>query len=517
MASLADSVLLGLATALSLENLLYCMLGVTLGTLLGVLPGIGTLAALALLFPLTFHLDPLPGLIMLAGIYYGTTYGGSTASILLNLPGTPSNAVVCLDGYPMTRQGRAGVALFMTTIASFVGGTVGIVAMMLFAPVIAAYALAFGPAEYFSLMVLGLIAAATISQGQAAKGIGMILFGIALGLVGTDVNTGMQRFTFGTVELADGISLLAVAMGMVGLAEAIASIRTLDRSGTGRQSIRFRSMMPTRDDIRRSWLPMARGSGIGAFFGTLPGTGGMIASFMAYAVEKKVAAEPERFGKGAIEGIMAPETANNAADQTAFIPTMTLGIPGTAPMAILLSVLIIHGISPGPTLITVRPDIFWGLVMSFWLGNIMLLVINIPMIGLWVRLLQIPYHLLYPAILFFIAIGVYSVNYSAFNVGVVICFGAIGYAMRLLELPPAPMILGFVLGPMMEENFRRAALIARGDLTVFLSRPISCTLLVLSLALLVWSATSWRSTRLAAGRVQAAATVRPVIEETRKD
>jgi len=484
---LLDYFIIGMESALSLSNLWYCFLGVLLGTLVGVLPGIGALATIALLLPVTFHLDPTNAIVMLAGVYYGSTYGGSTASILLNLPGTPSSAVACLDGYPMAQNGRAGVALFMTTIASFFGATVGIIILMLFSPVIAEVALKFGAPEYFSMMLLGLVAASTISSGAPIKGIAMVVLGVLIGVIGTDVNSGMARFSFGFPELTDGISLVAIAMGLFGIAEVIASVNRIRRGQVDRKSITFRSMIPTRDDWRRSWMPMTRGSAIGSFFGALPGTGGTIASFMSYAVEKRLAKDPSRFGKGAVEGITGPESSNNACDQTAFIPTLTLGIPGTVSMALMLGALMIHGITPGPQLMTEKPDLFWGLIMSFWIGNIMLLVLNIPLIGVWVRLLAVPYHMLYPAVMVLVCIGVFSINNSTFDVWVVAVFGAMGYAMRLLDFPPAPLLLGYVLGPLMEENVRRALLISRGEFMVFLERPISATFIGITVALLVWA------------------------------
>jgi TctA family transporter len=484
---LINNLIMGLGVALSWSNLFYCFVGVSLGTLVGVLPGIGGLATIALLLPITFHLDAVNAIVMLAGVFYGSTYGGSTASILLNLPGTPSAAVACLDGYPMSRQGRAGVALLMTTVASFFGATVGIIILTLFSPVIAEFALKFGAPEYFAMMLLGLIAASTISTGSPIKGIAMVVLGVLIGLIGTDVNSGMSRFTLGFPELTDGISLVAIAMGIFGIAEVIASVNTVKVGQIDSKAITLRSMVPTRDDVRRSWMPMVRGSAIGSFFGALPGTGGTIASFMSYAVEKRVAKEPERFGKGAIEGIMAPESANNACDQTAFIPTLTLGIPGSVTMALMLGALMIHGIAPGPTLITERADLFWGLIMSFWVGNIMLLVLNIPMIGIWVKILAVPYHLLYPAIMMLVCIGVFSLNNSTFDVWAVAAFGMFGYVMRLLDLQPAPLLLGFVLGPLMEENLRRALLISRGDFIVFLERPISGTFMAITAMLLAWA------------------------------
>lgn len=478
---------LGLHTALSLSNLFFCFVGVFLGTLLGVIPGVGVLAAISMLFPITFHMEVTSALIMLAGIWYGTSYGGSTASILLNVPGTPANAVVCLDGYPMAQKGRGAVALFMTTVASFVGGSIGIVILTLFAPVIAQYALSMGPAEYFSLMLLGLIAATGIADGSAVKGFVMVMLGIFLGSIGTDVYTGTQRFAFGIPELGDGISLVALAMGVFGVAELIISVGSVKANRFKSSDLTLRAMKPTRDDMRRSWFPMLRGSSIGSFFGALPGTGPSLAAFIAYAVEKRSSKDPSRFGKGAIEGVMAPESANNAADQTSFIPTLALGIPGSPTMALMLGALIIHGVTPGPGLMTEQPSLFWGLVMSFWIGNIMLVILNVPLIGLWVRLLAVPYHLLFPAVLMFICLGTYSVNNSSFDVLLVMIFGALGVLMRKLAFPAAPLILGFVLGPMMEDNFRRAMLLSSGDFATFIERPISATILAIAALILVWS------------------------------
>lgn len=484
---LGSNVSLGLMTALTPEYLFYCALGVFLGTLAGVIPGIGTLAAMSLLFPLTFHLDPTAALVMLAGIYYGTTYGGSTTSILLNLPGTPSAAVACIDGHPMANQGRAGVALLLTTVASFVGASVGIILMMLFSPLIVSAALEFGPTEYFSLMTLGLIIAATMSNESLLKGLAMIIVGILVGLVGLDTYTGADRFTFSTPSLYDGISIVALAMGLFGISQIIGSIRTAESKVADIEPVTLRSMLPTRDDCRRSVFPLFRGASIGSFFGALPGSGGTIASFVAYATEKKLSTSPERFGHGAIEGLAAPESANNAADQTAFIPTMALGIPGTASMAMMLGVLMIHGITPGPSLMTNSPDLFWGLIMSFWIGNILLLLLNIPLIGVWVNLLRTPYQFLYPGILMFICMGTYSVANNTVDLWLVIAFGLLGYGLTLLKFSLPPLLLGFVLGPLMEEHFRRAMLYSRGDIMTFVEQPISGSFLLLSVLVLVSS------------------------------
>ena len=484
---IASGLLLGLQTAMQPEILLYCFIGVFLGTLIGVLPGIGALAAISLLLPITFHLEPTAAIVMLAGVYYGAQYGGSTASILLNLPGTPSSAVACLDGYPMAKQGRAGVALFMTTVASFIGSMLGIAALVAFAPGIAEVGLLFGAAEYFSIMLLGLIAAATLAAGSPLKGLAMVLFGLLLGTVGTDVNSGVPRFDFEIPELMDAISLVALAMALFGIAELISSVN-LKRDGEVKEKITLRSMLPSREDVRQSVRPMLRGSGIGGFMGALPGTGPSIAAFMSYAVEKKVAKDPSRFGKGAIEGVTAPESANNAAAQTAFVPTLSLGIPGDAVMALMLGALIIHGIQPGPMLMTAQPELFWGLIVSFAIGNIMLVILNLPLVGIWVSILRIPYHVLYPAILVFICLGVYSVNNNVFDIYMTAVLGVLGYILLKLRFEPAPLLLGFVLGPMMEENLRRAMLLSRGDPSTFIERPISAVVLGLCALLLLWTA-----------------------------
>ncbi|CAM4278899.1 tripartite tricarboxylate transporter permease [Bordetella muralis] len=489
---LFDNITLGLSTALAWDNLLWCIIGVSLGTLIGVIPGVGTLATMSLLFPVTYHLEPTAALIMLAGIWYGSTYGGSTASILLNLPGTPANAVTCLDGFPMAKQGRAGVALLMTTVASFFGASVGILMMMLFSPLVADIAFKFGPAEYFSMMVLGLVAASVVSSGSAIKGITMVVGGVLLGLVGTDVNSGVSRFDLGFPELQDGVAIVALAMGLFGITEIIASINHV-KAADRKIDVSMKAMLPTRDEVKRSWGPMARGSGLGSFFGVLPGVGPTVAAFMAYALEKRTSKTPERFGRGAIEGIMGPESANNASDQASFIPTLTLGIPGSVTMALIIGALMIHGIQPGPNMLNEQPAMFWGLVMSFWIGNIVLVVLNVPMIGLWVRVLTIPYHILYPAIVMFICIGTYAVNNNVFDVYAVLVFGIAGYILRVLDFQPAPLLLGYVLGPMLEENFRRAMLLSRGSMQTFIERPISMWVLILTAALLVWGV--WSSLR----------------------
>jgi putative tricarboxylic transport membrane protein len=480
---------LGLLTALSPENLLYCVLGVTVGMVIGVMPGIGHLAAISMLMPLTYHVPTTAALVMLAGIYYGAQYGGSIASILLNLPGTASSAVICLDGYPLTRQGRAGVALFMTTIASFVGSLIAIAVLIALAPPLARVALAFGSADYFAMMFLGLVAAALLVQGPALLGAASVVIGLLLGLVGTDVNTGVMRFTFGVPHLFDGVSIIALAMALFGVTEVIASIGKEKPEGTRAARISFRSLLPTRADVTSNVTPVLRGAAVGTGVGILPGAGGgSMAAFMAYAVEKRISRTPERFGKGALPGITAPESANNAAAQAAFIPTMTLGIPGDAVMALMLGALLIHGVQPGPRVVTESPDLFWGLVMSFLIGNLILLVLNIPLIKLWVKILEIPYRLLFPSIILLIVVGVYSVSSSYFDVLTVALFGFVGYLMIAMGFEPAPLLLGYVLGPLLEENFRRALLVSNGDLTTFATRPVSAAFLALSFMLIAWVA-----------------------------
>lgn len=490
-----DTLLYGFSVAFTPENLLYCFVGVFLGTLVGVLPGVGTLASIALLLPMTFYLDPTTALIMLAGVYYGSEYGGSTASILLNLPGSPSNAVTCLDGYPMAKQGRAGVALFMTSIASFVGGSIGIVLLMAFSPLLVQIAFSFGPAEYFALMVLGLLAATAIAQGSPLKGIAMVVLGMLIGCVGMDISSGIPRFTFGNMALFEGINMVILAMGVFGVSEIFASANQL-RTKVVARDITLRSLLPTREDWRRSAFPMLRGAGVGSVIGALPGTGATIAAYLSYTVEKNVSKSKSIFGKGAIEGIASPESANNAAVQTAFIPTLTMGIPGSASMALILGALMMHGIYAGPSTMTDHPDLFWGLVASFWIGNILLLILNIPLVGLWVRLLALPYRYIFPAVILFICVGVYSLTYSFTDVMLVLGFGMLGYGLKLSGYEPAPLLIGFILGPLVEEYLRRAMLLARGDFTVILQRPIAGTLLAISAVLLVWALyVTWRRYR----------------------
>lgn len=496
---------IGVEVAFSGQALFYCLVGVVAGTFIGVLPGIGPLATIAMLMPLTFHFEPTIAIIMLAGIYYGAAYGGSTASILLNLPGTASAAVTCLDGYPMTRQGRAGVALFVTSICSFVGGVIGIVLLALFSPPLARLALEFGSQEYFALMVLGLTAACLMSTAAPFRSLSMVALGLVLGIVGVDVNSGQPRFTFGMIELYNGLPLAAVALGLFGLPEIIANAARKDRPAPLKVGqVTMRSMIPSREDVRRSWKATLRGSGVGAFFGALPGTGGLVASFMSYALEKRVSKRPEEFGKGAIEGIAGPEASNNAAVQTAFIPTLTLGIPGDAIMALMLGVLLIHGVTPGPQLVTQNPEMFWGLVVSFLIGNVILVILNIPLIGIWIRLLSIPYSTLFPAIIVFVCVGVYSVNYSVADLFVVMAMGVVGYGMMLLRFEPTPLVLGLILGPMMEENLRRSMLLSRGDPLVFFERPLSASFLAAAILMVLWMAWSQLVAARRARRLQGA-------------
>lgn len=475
-----DNLVMGFQTALSLNNLLYSFIGVFVGNLIGVLPGIGALAAISMLLPITYGLEPAGALMMLAGLYYGTSYGGATTTILLNLPGTATHAVVCLDGHPMARQGRAGPALLMAMLASFIGATIGIILLSIFGPLLVEVAFQFGPAEYFSLMFLGLLAASTLSSGSPLKGISMVLVGLIFGIVGTDVNTGVARFTFNIPELQDGLALIAVAMGLFGVSDVIANA---NRLGSGsiisRGKIGLRHLRFEKGEFKNSASTIGRGAGVGSFFGILPGTGGTIASFMSYAMEKKINRNAKKFGKGAIEGVASPESANSSAAITAFIPTLSLGIPGDAVMALMLGAMMIHNIQPGPQMMVEHPTVFWGLIASFWIGNLLLLILNIPLISMWVRMLSIPYRIIYPAVLLFICIGVYSANNNLFDVSIVLIIGIFGYVAARLGFEPAPLLLGLVLGPMVEENFRRALLLSRGDLSVFITRPISgaCMLL----------------------------------------
>jgi TctA family transporter len=478
-----SNLILGFGVAVSPINLLYAGIGVMLGTLIGVLPGVGPVATIAMLLPITFNLDPVAALIMLAGIYYGSQYGGSTTAILVNIPGEAASVVTCLDGYQMARQGRAGPALAVAALGSFFAGCVATLIIATIAPPLAELALKFGPSEYFSLMVFGLIAATVLAHGSLIKAIAMVVFGLLLGLIGTDVNSGVLRFTFGIPELSDGIGFVIVAMGMFGIAEIVSNLELKGDREVFTKKVTH--LFPTREDFKRSWAPVLRGTALGSFLGILPGGGALLSSFGAYTVEKKLSKHPEQFGKGAIEGVAGPEAANNAGAQTSFIPMLTLGIPGNAVMALMIGALMIQGIAPGPQVMTEKPELFWGLIASMWIGNLMLVVLNLPLIGIWIKLLTVPYRFLYPSILVFMAIGVFSLSNNPWDVLVMAAFGLLGYVCVKLECEPAPMILGFILGPLMEENLRRAMLLSRGDPTVFLTKPISAGFMIASVLLLL--------------------------------
>jgi putative tricarboxylic transport membrane protein len=474
---------LGFSTALTPVNLLYCLAGVFLGTLIGVLPGLGPTATIAMLLPITFTLPPVSALIMLAGIYYGSQYGGSTTSILVNVPGEASSVVTTLDGYQMALKGRAGVALTTAAVGSFFAGTVATLLIALFASPMTAIALKFGPAEFFSLIVLGLLAAIVLSRGSLLHAIGMVVLGLLLGLVGADVNTGVQRFTLGIPQLADGIGFVVVAMGMFGIAEIIRNLEQEEICATLVSKIT--SLMPTREDWKRMIAPILRGTAIGSALGILPGSGSILGAFAAYAIEKKVSKHGKEFGTGAIEGVAAPESANNAGAQTSFIPMLTLGIPSNPVMALMIGAMIIQGIQPGPAVITEQPALFWGIIVSMWVGNFFLIILNLPLIGMWVRMVCVPYHYLFPAILVFCSVGVFSLNNTEFDVYLMALFGLLGYIFVKLDCEPAPMLLAFILGPLMEEYMRRALLLSRGDPMIFLQRPISATLLALGVLAIV--------------------------------
>jgi TctA family transporter len=467
----------GFGVALTPANLGFALIGALIGTLIGVLPGIGPIATIAMLLPLTFHLEPVSGLIMLAGIFYGAQYGGSTTAILVNLPGETSSVVTCIDGHQMARQGRAGSALAIAALGSFFAGTVATFIIAMFAPPLARVGQSFGAPEYFALMVLGLVAAVVLAHGPVLKAIAMIVLGLLFGLVGTDGQTGGQRFTFDITPLSDGIDFAVLAIGVFGVGEVIANLARGDESRSI-MTQKITRLWPTREDFRLAWPAVLRGTGLGSILGVLPGGGATLSSFAAYVLEKRMARDPSRFGRGAVEGVAGPESANNAGAQTSFIPMLTLGIPGNAVMALMIGAMTIHGIQPGPQIMSERPTLFWGMVASMWIGNLMLLVINLPLIGMWVQLLKVPYRFLYLSILLFCAIGVYTVGNSAFSVLVAAFFGVLGYVFVRLECEPAPMILGFVLGPLMEDNLRRAMRISSGDPMIFVNRPISLWLLI---------------------------------------
>ena len=480
---LLNNLALGFSTALTFQNLMYCFLGCLLGTLIGILPGLGPIATIAMLLPATYALPPIAALIMLAGIYYGAQYGGSTTAILLNIPGETSSVVTAIDGYQMARRGRAGVALFTAGMGSFFAGCVATFILAAFAAPLSQLAFKFGPAEYFSLMVLGLIGAVVLASGSLIKAIGMILLGLLMGLVGTDVNSGVSRYAFDIPELSDGIGFVSIAMGVFGFAEIMVNLEQKEK----RESFlnKVTTLIPTWSDIKRMVPAILRGTTIGSLLGILPGGGAALAAFGAYSVEKKTSKYSAEFGQGAIEGVAAPESANNAAAQTSFIPLLTLGIPPNAVMALMVGAMTIHNIQPGPQVMTSNPALFWGLIASMWIGNLMLILLNLPLIGMWVQILKIPYRFLYPAILVFCCIGVYTVNNTVFDVYITATFGIIGYLFFKLGCEPAPLLLGFVLGPMMEQNFRRALLLSRGDFSTFITRPLSLGLLAAAALMVV--------------------------------
>ena len=464
---------LGFSTALTPLNLAYCFAGTLLGTLVGVLPGLGPMVTIAMLLPLTFSLDAAGALIMLAGIYYGAQYGGSTTSILVNIPGETASVVTCLDGYKMARQGRAGLALATAAIASFFAGTIATAILALFAPPLAAMAIQFGPAEYTSLLMLGLMASVVLASGSIVKAIGMVIIGLLMGSVGTDVNSGAARFTLDLENLLDGVEFVAVAIGVFGVAEII---RNLEEEGEQTTiTTKIQGLMPTRADLKRIFLPSLQGTGLGSLLGILPGGGPALGAFTAYALAKKTSKHPEEFGKGAIEGVAAPEAANNAAPQTSFIPMLTLGIQSNGVMALMIGAMLIKGIQPGPNVMSAQPALFWGVIVSMWIGNLFCLILNLPLVGLWAKLVSVPYHLLFPVIVGICCIGAFSINNKVFDVELMVFFSIIGVIFSKLDCEPAPLLLGFVVGPMFEENLRRALVVSRGDPMIFIERPISAT------------------------------------------
>jgi putative tricarboxylic transport membrane protein len=468
--------------------LLMCFAGTFAGTLVGVLPGLGPSAAIAVLLPITFGVDPLVGLVAMAGIYYGAMYGGTITSVLLNVPGESASVVTTYDGHPLAKQGKGGVALGLAAIGSFLAGTIGLILLSVIAVPLASVALVFGPPEYFAIMVLAFVMVSSLARGNMVKSFVSLMLGLLLATIGQDVVSGQVRLTWGTMELIDGIGFIPAVVGLFGLAEVMFDIfHPPQQVEINNIRLKIKDILPTWADIKQTWGAMVRGGFVGFFLGILPGGGAMLSSFASYSIEKKIAKDPSRFGRGAIEGVIAPEASHNACDQTAFIPTLSLGIPAKPTMAIMLGALMIHGITPGPNLMADKPDVFWGLVMSFWIGNLMLLVVNIPLIGMWVRLLSVPYHIMYPAVLVFVCVGIYSENISSFEVVEVIMFGVIGCLLRLFDFPPAPLLLGFILGPMAEEQFRRSMLLSGGDFRTFIESPISAAFLAVTAAILIWA------------------------------
>lgn len=480
---LVDHILLGLSVAATANNLLYCLLGVLIGTAIGVLPGLGPLATIAMLLPFTFGLEPTTSLIMLAGIYYGSQYGGSTTAILINLPGESASAVTTIDGYKMARQGRAGPALAAAGIGSFVAGTFATLLIAAVAMPLASVALSFGSVEYFALLVVGLVFAISLASGSVLKSLAMVCLGLLIGLTGTDLYTAATRFTFGRVELVDGIDFVAIAVGLFGVSEILRNLE----GGSSQEAVKvgFRSIWPSREDLKRIIAPIGRGTLVGSFLGILPGGGATLSSFIAYTLEKRVSPRRAEFGKGAIEGVAAPEAANNAGAQTSFIPMLCLGIPSNVLMALMIGAMVMQGIVPGPGVMTRSPELFWGLIASMWIGNAMLVILNLPLIGIWTSMLRLPYSMLFPAIIAFCCIGAYSVSNSEFAVLIVAASAVVGYILHKLEFELPPFILGFILGPMLEEHFRRAMIIAEGDLSVFVTHPISAALLLFAAIMLV--------------------------------
>ncbi len=483
MMELIGNIGLGLSVALGFNTLTLCFLGCLIGTLVGVLPGVGPVATIAMLLPITFGIDPVGALIMLAGIYYGAQYGGSTTAILVNIPGEATSVVTTLDGHQMARQGRAGAALGVAAIGSFIAGTIATLIIAALAVPLTKFALLFQPADYFALMVFGLMVAVVLARGSLPKAVAMILVGILLSTVGLDLETGEERLTFGWMDIADGLEVAVIGMGVFGFAEVLRNLETPEARGVVQGNIG--RVLPTMAELRQSFMPIMRGTALGSLLGLLPGNGAVLAPFATYALEKKLAADPSRFGRGAIEGVAGPESANNAGAQTAFIPLLTLGIPPNAVMALMVGAMTIHGIVPGPEILTKQPLLFWGMIASMWLGNVMLLIINLPLIGLWVRLLKVPYRLLFPAILLFCCIGIYSVNNNPLDVYMTAAFGLFGYALIKLDFEPAPLLLGFVLGRLLEEKLRQSLAISRGSFGTFIDHPAAAVLLVLTLVLIV--------------------------------
>ncbi|MDQ7777423.1 tripartite tricarboxylate transporter permease [Paracoccus aminovorans] len=480
---LLSNLAMGFSVASSLANLAFCLIGVILGTLIGVLPGIGATATIAMLLPITFQLEPVSALIMLAGIYYGAQYGGSTTAILINMPGESSSAVTAIDGYQMARKGRAGTALSVAALGSFFAGTVSTFLVAIFAPPLTEIALKFGAAEYFSLMVLGLVMSVALAHGSVLKALAMVVLGLLLGMVGTDIYTGTPRFTLGITQYADGLNFVALAVGVFGIAEILRNLE--DEHDREVMTKNINRLFPTGAELKQMIGPVLRGTGVGSVLGILPGGGAILASFASYTVEKKLSKNPEEFGKGALAGVAGPESANNAGAQTSFIPLLTLGIPANPVMALMIGAMIIQGIVPGPNVVSEQPQLFWGIIASMWIGNLMLVVLNLPLIGLWVKLLTVPYYVLFPIIMAMCSIGVYSVATNTYDLFAVAFFGLLGYVMTKLRCEPAPLLLGFVLGPLLEENLRRAMILSRGDPSTFVTRPISLVLLLMAAAVLV--------------------------------